>query len=591
PEIMQFKASQRLINPNVSVPASLDASRRRFMKRRLGKDGANIHHKNDTSDDEIGQKIDDTPNKIIKFTDENQDSAVVKQDKKLFTSSDFSVNDYKHEQALVNYRAQLSECPENVYMDCLNGAARRRILEQILALSMYTDGLKLASSSSNEIWILGFTLSDLPLKIRFARQNFVYGAAWIGSSKPPWQLFSKDICNQLNDGIIIQNKFNVFKILQINADIPARATLINCKQGGYCPCVRCHIVGVKNGSYIQFDNRNFQTVTPPIYRKMLQHFIDGNCNKNSCIKGKSAFSEILRIPECVTGDIMHTGYYGPLRDNLTGVLKNKTIAKKFDDTINKLNLPIELSNRKLRDTSEANLYKASEWKAVLFYLSVIVLPDFIVENNMTGKNREEKFNIQKKKIVNILQGIAALECLMQDIVTETMIQHSEILLTHWFDGRKNLFGDNEYTQKAHEMMHFPNQVRIHGPLQGSSCFGGENVLQSIKNMVTCLTPQVILKQISERISQTNEISKWKNENSSSEMGSLIHSITKSKTGNSNKVVIPPEILSDIYGDGNIMETSGPHSLEISGFTYFAIGESTSRYTNSLCYFKDLGITN
>uniref|UniRef100_A0AC35GMR4 Uncharacterized protein n=1 Tax=Panagrolaimus sp. PS1159 TaxID=55785 RepID=A0AC35GMR4_9BILA len=39
-----------------------------------------------------------------------------------------------------------------------------------------------------------------------------------------------------------------------------------------------------------------------------------------------------------------------------------------------------------------------------------------------------------------------------------------------------------------------------------------------------------------------------------------------------------------------METSGPHSLEIGGFTYIGIGKSTSSPANSECYFKDFNIT-
>jgi hypothetical protein len=199
---------------------------------------------------------------------------------------------------------------------------------------------------------------------------------------------------------------------------------------------------------------------------------------------------------------------------------------------------------------------------------------------------------QKLQIINILEGISALECLMQDIVSEESIQHSEKLLANWFDGRKDMLGSkNEYTPKSHEMMHFPDQVRLHGPLQASSCFGGENVLQNIKNMVTCKVPKVILKQITERSSYLMEALKWRNENKNGKFQKLIQSIEKKYNENPTEISLPEEVLRKVYCENisNIYNRMGPKSLEIDGYLFIASGVTTKRKNNSICYYKEENI--
>uniref|UniRef100_A0A914QSX9 Uncharacterized protein n=1 Tax=Panagrolaimus davidi TaxID=227884 RepID=A0A914QSX9_9BILA len=203
---------------------------------------------------------------------------------------------------------------------------------------MYTDGLKIASSSNKELWVLGFTLLDLPMKIRFSQSNFVYLAMWYSEFKPPWQIFSNEMNKQLNDGIKIENIFHDFKVLQVNADMPARAIVLNCKQCGYTPCLRCDVVGTRTGNLIQLSNRETLKATASSYQNLLKQSLSDEQRKTdeqNSVKGKSAFDQILRIPECITGDIMHSGYYGPLKNDFAEILKIKSVRKAFDESIEK----------------------------------------------------------------------------------------------------------------------------------------------------------------------------------------------------------------------------------------------------------------
>uniref|UniRef100_A0AC34FPU1 Uncharacterized protein n=1 Tax=Panagrolaimus sp. ES5 TaxID=591445 RepID=A0AC34FPU1_9BILA len=165
-----------------------------------------------------------------------------------------------------------------------------------------------------------------------------------------------------------------------------------------------------------------------------------------------------------------------------------------------------------------------------------------------------------------------------------MIKHSERLLGSWFDGRKDSFGHNEYTPKTHEMIHFPEQVRIHGPLQSSSCFGGENMLQNIKNMVTCKQPKVILKQITERTLYLTEALKWRNRNKNGQFKKLIQSIAKNYHEHPNEISIPEHVLQQVHGnDANGINIKSPEMLEINGYTFAASSGKMNK--NSICYYK------
>uniref|UniRef100_A0AC34FAY7 Uncharacterized protein n=1 Tax=Panagrolaimus sp. ES5 TaxID=591445 RepID=A0AC34FAY7_9BILA len=281
-------------------------------------------------------------------------------------------------------------------------------------------------------------------------------------------------------------------VLQVNADIPAKASVLNCMQSGYCPCPRCKVKGLiysmmpnnkdnvlgqrvgDSMQYSQFENEITTTKSYLEDLKTSQTLIKGAAEV--CPKGPVAFTSLF-VPECVTSDVMHTVYYGPIHDDLKCMLKDKILNQLFNNVIADVLWPSELSSRKLRSTSDINLYKASEWKNFILYIAVPVLSKFLLQSQNISANL-------RKQCENVLQGISALLLLMKDTVSEVDIGKSKELLKKWFDGQKDIFPHNPYTVKAHEFTHFPEQVRIHGPLQSSSCFAGENILNKISNMVT-----------------------------------------------------------------------------------------------------------
>uniref|UniRef100_A0AC34G6K3 Uncharacterized protein n=1 Tax=Panagrolaimus sp. ES5 TaxID=591445 RepID=A0AC34G6K3_9BILA len=379
---------------------------------------------------------------------------------------------------------------------------------------------------------------------------------------PPFKLFAEKLIKQLKDGVVIG--FYSFQVIQLQGDMPAKAKIGNYKEGGYRICIRCNIRGNRIHNLIQFNSRDFQLTTPESYREEVKKVMEGE--KDSCIKGESAFAKMIKFPTCITGGVMHSVFYGPPRDDLLAIFKVKPIKIAFDDTIKDIKLPVELSNRNLRATSESAHFKASEWKAILFYVDPVVLPHFLIEGNLSGKNIVKV----KSQIFNVLECVAAMACLMQDIVKEEAIQHAENLLNTWFDERNGLFKHNAYVPKTHDIMHFPNQVRLHGPLQCSSCFGGENVLQTLNNMVTCKVPRTIMTQISQRLSSLNELNKWRSNQKHEKLKELLNLIEKKNEETEDEVPIPNEVLIETFGEENI-ESHKPVGLkfyENSGYIYY-----------------------
>lgn len=109
---------------------------------------------------------------------------------------------------------------------------------------MYTDGIKLQNSSNQELWILGATLLDLPMKVRSSQKNFIFIAAWYGLCKPIWSTIADHVTEELGKVVKLGNEELSLAVLQVNADIPARASILNCMNSGYFPCLRCDVQGL-----------------------------------------------------------------------------------------------------------------------------------------------------------------------------------------------------------------------------------------------------------------------------------------------------------------------------------------------------------
>uniref|UniRef100_A0A914YXP7 Uncharacterized protein n=1 Tax=Panagrolaimus superbus TaxID=310955 RepID=A0A914YXP7_9BILA len=168
--------------------------------------------------------------------------------------------------------------------------------------------------------------------------------------------------------------------------------------------------------------------------------------------------------------------------------------------------------------------------------------------------------------------------LMKDKVTEIDIQQSKNLLRKWFETRNNIFPHNPYTLKTHEMTHFPDQVRIHGPLQSSSCFAGENILNKISKMVTANQGDVILKQIAERFSQESSVAEWKTRQSRGPLHRLV-SILDDNSHKNDQLLPSSSILAQ--GTGSTQCTK---RAKISDYE-FASSLLVENETDSFCIFK------
>ncbi len=101
------------------------------------------------------------------------------------------------------FAQQLRNKPPGIYVDALTGSACRRYSADVIKLALYTDGVKLKKSTRHELWVLGATVLDLPLKIRSAQDNFVLIAAWYGTTKPIWSLMETFVNQELGRLILV----------------------------------------------------------------------------------------------------------------------------------------------------------------------------------------------------------------------------------------------------------------------------------------------------------------------------------------------------------------------------------------------------
>ncbi len=186
---------------------------------------------------------------------------------------------------------------------------------------------------------------------------------------------------------------------------------------GYYPCLRCDIKGISVATtspvdfkciqYTSFNNTDATAVT------YIQDVKKAKQNAGSvavaCPKGHPAFHQ-LNVPECSTGDYMHTVFHGPIVEDIKIVVKLKQLSNELNLTIAQVKWPTELSGRILRTTQDFELYKATEWKNLMFYIVIPIFTELVTNSNLSEAEKKTAEQCQ-----NILMGISAVLMLIKDV--------------------------------------------------------------------------------------------------------------------------------------------------------------------------------
>lgn len=139
-----------------------------------------------------------------------------------------------------------------------------------LNLMVYTDGIAISKSNSQNFWPVLIGLCDLPINLRVSIKNKIVYGVWFGKNKPTSDILFSTLIEELNSinqtGIVFQKRSITYnfhiQIYGILCDTPAKAIILNMNQfNGYFGCAYCLNPGKFIFSFlikfIYFKNKSF----------------------------------------------------------------------------------------------------------------------------------------------------------------------------------------------------------------------------------------------------------------------------------------------------------------------------------------------
>ena len=124
-------------------------------------------------------------------------------------------------------------------------------------------------------------------------------------------------------------------------------------------------------------------------------------------------------------------------------------------------LPSEI-HRSMRGLDELHHWKASEFRSFFYYLSIVILPDFM------SKGPYEHF-------LTLFCGVTICSSLKFSLILD--LSHE---LSLYFVENFKIYYSNYITSNIHNLVHITDKVRKFGPLNTFNSYPFENKLYCIK---------------------------------------------------------------------------------------------------------------
>lgn len=393
---------------------------------------------------------------------------------------------------LLNQRFTREKNNTQNYEDIYDGEVYKSAIKDLsfvnisdLTFTWNTDGVSLFKSSKMGIWPLYLVINELPYKERFKKENVVFAGLWFGYDKPLPNMFLRifvDDFLKLYEGIKckIANMTHVIIrgiVLCGTCDLPAKALMLNFKNyNGDFGCTICKIR----------TKRVDKTQTYPFKRSLeLRALEETKCfaaeaeAKNKArfgVKGPSALDLfVLDYVKSTAIDIMHCAYEGVMKQLLKiwfDVKFNKHAASliEFKEIINtriRSLKPPSFVPRIPRSITDSLYFKASEYKAFLYYYSLPLLHDIM---------DSQFFNHH----ILLVHGLSLLN---SSSISELDILEAQSVLTEYVARFEFLYGAKNMSSNIHLLLHLPDNVRKFGPLWVTSCMTFENLNGVLKSFV------------------------------------------------------------------------------------------------------------
>lgn len=379
-------------------------------------------------------------------------------------------------------------------------------LQNLLTLTISTDGLPLWKSSGTQLWPL------LAVVNQCVDQTPFVIAIFSGESKPSnVELFLKDFVLEFKDleqnGIVINSIHYSVRLSGIVADAPARSFIKSIKlHSGYNSCERCE----DEGTYI--DRMTFSTTSARLRtdasfqsKRDLEHHT-----------GETPLIELdVSLVNNVVLDYMHLTCLGVMKKLLclwcSGPLRTRLPARSIKEMSTLLDslkskFPSEFT-RKPRTLKDLPRYKATELRTFLLYTgpSVLrgILPSHLFKHFL-------KFSV------------AMYILLSSNASDRSWNDRARLLLEEFVLEMKDFYGELRLVYNVHSLLHINNDALIYGSLDNMSAFPFESYMQKLKKLVR--GKKLMVQQIIKRIHEINSNGLGLNSNAGS------HPVRKASIG-------------------------------------------------------------
>lgn len=341
----------------------------------------------------------------------------------------------------------------------------------IIELGLNIDGLPITKSSKSCFWPILISFVNVPKLDKIVLPVGVYH----GKLKKPncittfLERFIIEIKTILLNGICVNNKTFIFNISQVVCDAPAKAFILNVKShNGYNSCNSCTTEGSFINNRMCFDEINAPLRTNESFRLR---------KDDEYHKGLSPLEDLpINITSSVVLDYMHNVCLGVVKRLLTFWVKGKksvrflniNIQTEVSSTLISLKpyLPSEF-NRLPRSLEELEYWKATEFRTFLLYTGIIAL----------------KGRLNKQLFQHFMLLHSAIRILLSKETCLTLNGQAKCLLIQFVTEYSDLYGMEFISYNVHGLIHLPDFVLVHGPLDQFSAFKYENCLQNIKKCV------------------------------------------------------------------------------------------------------------
>ena len=363
-----------------------------------------------------------------------------------------------------------------------------------ISLTWNTDGIPVFNSSNFSIWPLQAFVNELPPHLR--AKNILLLGLWFGK-KPSMNVFLKpfvDECSRLErDGFVFGREVRPRRVFSplLSADAPARAIVRNVKQfNGEHGCDWCEFPGVAVANNNGPPTRYYPHRTPVIMRSARKQaeyaLLATQANPIKGVKGMTV-ADLLPSFDPVRGtvtDYMHCVCQGVMKQMMGLWVDTKhhgqdfyigTKVKLIDERLQQISPPSEI-HRSPRSLSERCYWKASEWRAFIFY-SLIVLQGIL----------------PRRYLRHFFLFVYGIYTLLGDSISSSEIDLSEVCLTKFVIQMEELYGLSNCKYNVHCLTHLAHCVKDCGPLWATSAFTFEShnhVLINMFNGTQCVPQQI-----------------------------------------------------------------------------------------------------